>query len=99
MKFETGKEGPISSANKWIKEIVGLPTYLGATLLGMRVTDGQILLVILILLPFIKIYHLVYEQAFPEYQVKGKAWKLLAFFVAQIVLWAAAMLIVRSVIN
>ena len=99
MKFETSKENPISGVNKWIKEVVGLPTYLGATLLGMRVTDGQILLVILILLPFIKIYHLVYEHVFPGYQVNGKAWKLLAFFVIQIGVWAVAMLIARSVMK
>lgn len=81
---------------KWVKELIGLPTWFGATMLGMGLTNGRLILVLILMLPLIKIYHLIYEYVFPNYDVKGKRLRIVGFIAAQIIFWTGLFLLWRT---
>lgn len=79
----------ITSTNNWFKEILGLPTYIGSVLVAMKVSGG-FWSVLLILLPFIAIYHIAYHAIFPNFEINGKGWRVFVFLFFQVAIWAIA---------
>ncbi len=75
-------------ANKWIKEFVGIPSYLSMGFLGVMLSNGNIIIVLLMLIVAAAIYNGIYEMLFPGWNVSGKYLILSGFFLAQIAFWA-----------
>lgn len=78
--------------------MIGLPTFVGGTLLGIRATGGNLLLVIILLIIFVKIYEIVYEYLFQDYDLVGKSLRLALFFIAQIFAWGFALIIANQLL-
>lgn len=75
--------------NKWVKELVGFPIYLFAGILGLILSDGNILIIFFVLVIAAAIYNSVYLMFFPDYIVSGKKNMLMIFFFSQISLVGA----------
>lgn len=71
--------------NKWAKEIVGFPTYLFAGIIGLLLSDGNILILFLFMIIAAAIYNTVYTKIFPDFDISGKRNILLVFFFSQII--------------
>ena len=79
---------------------MGLPTFIGGGLLWLRITDGNNLLYyIIIMIPFLKIYELVYLSIFPGYDTTGKKMQLIFLFLSQIAIWVAGLYVANQVLT
>ncbi len=74
-------------SHKWVRQLVGLPTFIGGAILGERATGGNLLLVIILLIPIVKVYDLVYQFVFSGDDTTGKKIQLVLLFIVQIVVW------------
>lgn len=72
---------------KWIKELIGIPTYVGAALLGLRFVGASIFIGIAVFLCFLMIYHLIYSFVFPGFNTTGRKQKVVLFIVIQCAMW------------
>lgn len=90
MKSQNELEGlkELSGASKWIKELVGIPTYIASILLATMFVGSNILVNFVVFMCFVMIYHLVYAFIFPGFNVEGKRWILGAFIIGQLFFWA-----------
>lgn len=73
---------------KWIKELIGIPTYLSVIIIGMVVLDGGILATLACALIAAAIYNALYEKLFPGYIIDGKMTKLFLLLFFQISVWS-----------
>lgn len=89
----------LSTKEKWIKEILGLPTYLGAALLGLGLPNGGLLLVFIIIIPAAAIYNHVYDEIFFKRQVEKISSVRLHLFLGQISFWAVVLLFASQVVK
>ena len=96
-KSQNGLEnlGKLSGSRKWIKELVGIPTYVAAALLALMYVGHNILVSLAVFVCFLMIYHLVYAFAFPGFDVAGKKWRLILFVISQVLLWVIVFLGLR----
>lgn len=76
-----------AAARKWIKEIVGLPTYIGSLLFGMVIIDRGFLATAACVIITAIIYNNVYELVFPDYIIGKSYTKMALVFIAQFVFW------------
>ncbi len=77
------------SKNKWIKEVLGLPTYIPATLALMAMNNGDNLIIVYIgLIPFVIVYNLLFEYLFPESSISKQLNKATLLILGQIIFWA-----------
>ena len=77
------------SKNKWIKEVLGLPTYIPATLALMAMNNGDNLIIVYIgLIPFVIAYNLLFEYLFPESSISKQLNKATLLILGQIIFWA-----------
>ena len=76
-----------SVAHKWVKELIGLPTYIAATLLGMVVLDRGFIVTLLCVLFAAAVYNAIYEKIFPNYLTKGEIKKVLLVILSQVLIW------------
>lgn len=81
----------LSGKKKWIKEIAGIPTYLGASLLGLRYLESNVLVSVSVFVCFLMIYHFIYSFVFPGFDTGGRGRKLITFVVAQFAVWGATL--------
>jgi hypothetical protein len=84
-----------SGRRKWVSEVAGLPTYLGAAALTIY-TSMNFLVASLVFLCFVMIYHYVYEFLFPDFEYRGRFLRLSVFFLVQLLVWALAILVLSS---
>jgi hypothetical protein len=73
---------------KWVSELAGLPTYLGAALLTIS-TVRSFLLGTGIFFCIVMIYHVVYSYLFPQFEFRSRLPRLAGFVLVQVVLWIA----------
>jgi hypothetical protein len=73
---------------KWVSELAGLPTYLGAALLLIS-TVRSYLLGTGIFVCVVMIYHVVYSHLFPQFEFRSRLIRLAGFVLIQVVLWVA----------
>lgn len=83
----------ISSANKWRKELAGLPTYIAAALLCLAYDGGSIIGSILIFLSISLAYHHLYVYFFPRFESAHQLPKLLVVFGWQLIFWVVAFIL------
>ena len=79
--------GNLSGSRKWIKELVGIPTYVAAALLALIYVGHNILMSFAVFVCFVMIYHFVYVFLFSGFNVAGKKWRLILFVIGQVMLW------------
>lgn len=53
---------PVDAEYKWLKEVLGIPTYLGATLLGLSLPNGNTMLAFLLIIPSAIIYNAAWKE-------------------------------------
>ena len=70
-----------------IKEIVGIPTYVGAYLVTIKYVNNNFLIGTIVYLCFIAIYYYVYMYFFPKFDTMGKKNRLALFVVIQTIFW------------
>ena len=71
----------------WIKEALGLPTYLAGTLAFLKVTRGDSsILVIVGLLVLITAYNAFFEYLFPDHSLRWQWKKIAVLIVGQVLL-------------
>lgn len=87
----------LSSKEKWTKEIIGIPTYVGASILGMILPHGGFFLVLCALLPSAMIYNLIYDKFFLEEKIENISSRRIHIFFGQIVLWLTIIFIAGEV--
>ena len=87
-KLPVGIEN-LTRTRNWIKEIAGMPTYIGSALVTIKYTNNNFLIGTAVFLCFIVIYYYVYEYLFPKFDTKGKKKKLALFVVIQIIFWGS----------
>ena len=73
---------------KWVSELAGLPTYLGAALLIIS-TMRSFFLGTGLFVCVVMVYHMVYGYLFPEFEFRSRLPRLAGFVLAQVVLWIA----------
>ena len=71
---------------KWVSELAGLPTYLGAALL-IHSTVRSFLVGTIIFLCVVMAYHVIYSYLFPEFEFRSRGTRLAGFVLAQLTLW------------
>lgn len=73
----------------WVKELLGLPTYLFATIALMKISNGgNIFLVLVGIVPFAVTYNLLYEYIFPDLALNGQWTKGALLVLGQILFWS-----------
>jgi hypothetical protein len=81
------------TVRKWIKELVGLPTYLSVIFIGMVVIDGGFLVTLLCVILAAAAYNAIYERLFPGYVIQGKMGKTFVLAFLQLLVWGVALLL------
>jgi len=72
---------------KWVKELVGVPTYLSVIIIGMVFIDRGVLVTLACVLLAAASYNYLYDKLFPGYVINGRAVSLLLLFFGQILAW------------
>lgn len=86
---------PVHAEDKWLKEVLGVPTYLGATLLGLSLPNGNTLLALLVIIPSAVIYNAIWKEMF-RIPSKDKSLGLFIHIVlGQILIWGGLIGIAR----
>ena len=85
-KFPHGVEN-LTRTRKLIKEVVGLPTYIGSCLVTIKYTNNSFIIGTIMYLCFIAIYYYVYKYFFPKFDTTGKKNRLALFVVIQTIFW------------
>jgi len=84
--------GKLTGSRKWVSELAGTPTYLGAAFLTiwgpMNFLAGTVAFFC-----FVMVYHYIYLYLFPEFEFRGK-WRRLGLFVSgQVLFWIVVLLL------
>jgi ABC-type bacteriocin/lantibiotic exporter with double-glycine peptidase domain len=73
-------------ANKWIKEIIGLPSYLAAGVIGVVISDGNFIILFFVMVIAAVIYNSIYSEFFVDFVITGKKKQLLVFLVLEVLI-------------
>ncbi len=77
----------LTPARNRIKELAGIPTYIGSALVAIKYTNNNFLIGTAVFLCFIAIYYYVYQLLFPAFDTASRKNKLTLFIVIQVIFW------------
>ena len=77
----------LTSGRNLIKEIAGIPSYVGSALVTIKYTNDSYLIGTIVFLCFIRIYYYLFEYLFPKFDTAGKKNKLALFVAIQTIFW------------
>ncbi len=84
----------INVGHNFVKEIVGLPTYIAGAVLANMSSSNAVGFIAVVLVTIV-LYNVVYRLVFPNLEFRERIHDLVALFFGQLALWGAVWLVWR----